>query len=209
MINRWLKFHSLKLQRRYPKKDQSLLARMMRSDLVRWNQNIAARGMAIGMFWAFMPIPFQMIPAALFCWLIRGNLPIAILCVWLTNPVTLPPIIYFEYRLGEWIISMFVSLELGTGTNIYSAFTGGLRFVLAGSLFLSCFMMALGYLLMYYTFTISHLPRKRRQRQVNLSADKVTDQDLRQRRRNHDQQITAAQQLQKHLGNKKTPPPAD
>jgi uncharacterized protein (DUF2062 family) len=36
--------------------------------------------------------------------LTRTNLPIAVALVWLTNPITMPPLFYFAYRLGSWLL---------------------------------------------------------------------------------------------------------
>lgn len=61
-----------------------------------------SRGFSIGMFWAFIPMPFQMFPAFIFCWLGRANLPLAILCVWLSNPLTYAPFFYSAYYVGNY-----------------------------------------------------------------------------------------------------------
>jgi uncharacterized protein (DUF2062 family) len=45
-------------------------------------------------------MPFQMIPCAILCFWIRCNIPLAIALVWLSNPVTMPPMFYFTYRIG-------------------------------------------------------------------------------------------------------------
>ena len=34
----------------------------------------------------------------------RVNLPISVGLVWLTNPITMPPIFYFCYKVGTWIL---------------------------------------------------------------------------------------------------------
>lgn len=68
------------------------------------NRRAASRALAIGLFWAFVPIPFQMAPAALMALWMRVNLPIAITTVWVTNPLTMGPIFYAEYRLGAWLL---------------------------------------------------------------------------------------------------------
>ena len=58
----------------------------------------------IGIFCSFLPIPFQMIPCVLLVAWIRCNLPLALGFVWLSNPITMPPLMYFCYRLGSWIL---------------------------------------------------------------------------------------------------------
>lgn len=58
----------------------------------------------LGLFCALLPIPFQMVLAAVGAWLLRCNLPLSIGLVWLTNPLTMPFIFYCNYRLGAWLL---------------------------------------------------------------------------------------------------------
>ena len=64
----------------------------------------AAGGMAAGLFCAFFPIPGHMVFAAIAAIRFRVNLPIAAAAVWITNPVTMPPIFYGAYRLGAALL---------------------------------------------------------------------------------------------------------
>lgn len=63
-----------------------------------------ASGVACGLFWAMMPIPFQMLPSGITAFLMRFNVPAAISVVWITNPVTWPVILYWQYRLGARVL---------------------------------------------------------------------------------------------------------
>lgn len=63
-----------------------------------------AGGVATGLFYAFIPIPGQMILAGLTAIWFRVNLPLAVILVWITNPVTIPPILYAGYKTGSWIL---------------------------------------------------------------------------------------------------------
>ena len=36
----------------------------------------------------------------------RGNLPISVGLVWITNPITMPPLFYFAYRVGLSVLNM-------------------------------------------------------------------------------------------------------
>jgi uncharacterized protein (DUF2062 family) len=63
-----------------------------------------AGAFAVGLFFAWVPVPFQMMMAAGASLLFRTNLPLSIALVWITNPVTIPPMFYFAYTVGTWII---------------------------------------------------------------------------------------------------------
>ena len=68
------------------------------------NRRSASGAFAVGLFMAFMPVPFQMALAAGAAILFRVNLPISVVLVWVTNPITIPPIFYFSYLVGAWIL---------------------------------------------------------------------------------------------------------
>ncbi len=68
------------------------------------NRRSISGGMAIGLFLAWMPIPFQMMPAALIAILLRMNLPTAVVLVWVSNPLTWGPMYWSAYRLGIWLL---------------------------------------------------------------------------------------------------------
>ncbi len=68
------------------------------------NRHSVARAMAVGLFAAFMPIPLQMLLAAALAIMVRGNMPIAVSLVWLTNPITMPPVFYCTYKVGSWLL---------------------------------------------------------------------------------------------------------
>jgi uncharacterized protein (DUF2062 family) len=63
-----------------------------------------SRAFLVGLFCAFLPIPLQMVVAAVLAMLIRSNLAISVSLVWITNPLTMPPIFYFTYLVGNFII---------------------------------------------------------------------------------------------------------
>jgi len=73
-------------------------------NLFHMNRRSVSGAFAAGLFWAMIPMPVQMVAATLTAIIIRINLPIAVALVWLSNPVTMPAIFYFNYLIGTWIL---------------------------------------------------------------------------------------------------------
>ena len=69
------------------------------------NRRSVAKAFAVGLFCAFVPIPFQMFLAAGVAIIAHSNLPISIALVWITNPLTMAPIYYFSYLVGAWVLN--------------------------------------------------------------------------------------------------------
>jgi len=70
------------------------------------NRRSVAKAFAVGIFCAFMPIPFQMLLAALIAIGVKCNIPISVALVWLTNPVTMPPVFYLCYKVGAMLLAL-------------------------------------------------------------------------------------------------------
>lgn len=68
------------------------------------NRKTITRGIAIGLFWGFIPMPFQMAGVLLVTSVMRFNVPVAIAMVWLSNPLTMPAMYYVEYLTGNLIL---------------------------------------------------------------------------------------------------------
>lgn len=69
-------------------------------------RNMVIRGSILGLFIAFLPIPFQMLFVLLFLPLFKFNIFVAIILCWVTNPITMPFIFYIEYQIGAYLLNI-------------------------------------------------------------------------------------------------------
>lgn len=77
------------------------------------NREPVARGVAIGLFIGIIPIfPFQTLLVILLSIFLRGNLPIAFLTSWISNPLTIIPITYFIYFVGNSMLGNNINVPM-------------------------------------------------------------------------------------------------
>jgi len=88
-------------------------------------------GVFIGIFVAFIPMPFQMVLVAFLAILFKVNFPITLPLVWITNPLTMPFIYYAEYEIGNFILNVkdpikfsFETMEQNIGEIALSLYVG-------------------------------------------------------------------------------------
>jgi uncharacterized protein len=67
-------------------------------------RDTVAAGLAIGLFFAMIPMPFQMVPSAILSMRAKANVPFAMAACWITNPITMGPVFLGQYWLGTWFI---------------------------------------------------------------------------------------------------------
>lgn len=65
-----------------------------------------SRAFMVGMFCAFIPVPFQMLIAAGGAIIFRANLAVSVALVWITNPVTMPFLFGLAYFVGVWTLGL-------------------------------------------------------------------------------------------------------
>lgn len=70
------------------------------------NRRSVSGAVGLGLFMAWMPVPSQMVLSAILSIALRVNLPIAVVSVWVTNPITMPPMFYMAYRLGAAMLGI-------------------------------------------------------------------------------------------------------
>lgn len=135
------------------------------------NRRSLAGGMAVGLFIAFMPVPIQMLLAATLAIWFRVNLPLSITMVWVTNPITIPPLFYFAFQLG----TILLGIPSGTETEFHFS-QQWLLYILEHFLWplsLGCFVLGTfsaltGYWLINFLWRlqVTRLWRKRREKRI-------------------------------------------
>lgn len=147
----------------------------------------AAGAVFWGLWCAMLPMPLQMLPAAALAIFFRVNLPLTILLVWVSNPLTLLPLMWVGYWLGSSLLGMPMAsgAELGQflneltrvlghwvgyGQPVTTHFARYLEPFLLGTMVLGFLAGSLGYVLMrlYWRWHVLNAwkRRQRKRRQV-------------------------------------------
>lgn len=105
MARKWLRKHLPSPEQVRANKSLDFLGTLLHdANLWHLNRRSVAGGVAVGLFFCYIPIPMQMLQAALVAIALRVNLPIAVSVVWVTNPITIPPMFYIAYSVGAFIL---------------------------------------------------------------------------------------------------------
>lgn len=75
-----------------------------------FNRRSVARGIACGLFVGVVPLPTQMVLAAMLAGMVQGNVAAAIAATWLTNPITAVPIWWLALQVGALATGQAVAL---------------------------------------------------------------------------------------------------
>ena len=78
---------------------------IFQNNLWHFNRHSVSVAFFVGFFCCFLPIPFQMIPGIFLCLWLKANVPISIALIWISNPLTMPPMFYATYKIGTWILN--------------------------------------------------------------------------------------------------------
>ena len=79
------------------------------ANLLHLNRHSVSLAVFVGIFCAFIPLPIQGLLVIALCFWIGANLPLAMLIIWMSNPITIPPMFFLTYKLG----SLILGTELG------------------------------------------------------------------------------------------------
>lgn len=74
-----------------------------------------ARGVAIGLFWAFVTPFAQIVFAAAHCVWWRANIPVAAAITFITNPLTIGGWLYLAYRVGSLFVAPEAAVPVAEG----------------------------------------------------------------------------------------------
>ena len=86
--------------------------RVLDSQLWRAQHETLARGVAVGLFWAFAVPAGQIFVAAAHCVWWRANIPAAALMTMVTNPLTIGFWLWLAYQLGAVMLGEVVQSEV-------------------------------------------------------------------------------------------------
>ena len=148
-----------------------------------FNRHNVSIAFAIGLFCMWIPIPFQSILAALLAVFFRANLPLSVALVFITNPITMPPMLYAAYKLGALIVGSPTD-----GFNFEASLhwlTHGLVLIwkpfLLGILLMATASSLLGYYGIHFLWRmhiLQHLKERRERRlRAKASLKQPTDND--------------------------------
>lgn len=108
------------------------------------NRQSSAIAIAAGLFAAWLPLPLHSFIAIGLALALRGYLPLAMAVVWISNPLTIAPMMYGAYQLGAHLLG----LPMGDIKNLleYDFWALGPP-LLTGALTLALFSALAGWLL--------------------------------------------------------------
>lgn len=145
-------------------------------NLFHLNRHSVSLAFFVGIFVAFLPIPGQMPLAALLALWVRCNLPISVMLVWVSNPITMPAIFFSTYQLGRWLLQsppVNASLELSWNWLI-TEFALIWKPLLAGSVLCGLLFGALGYVVMqlFWRWQVTKSWQMRKKRRIRPQSEK-------------------------------------
>lgn len=131
-----------------------------------FNRSTISRAFAVGLFFTWVPMPFQTVMSGACAILFRANLPLAVMLVFVTNPVTIPPLFYFAYKLGSFLLAQppMAFPEVWTSDWLMGVLGQVWQPLFLGSFILALFSSMLGFLTIQVLWRIKAIKRWRRMR---------------------------------------------
>jgi len=131
-------------------------------------------GLWLGLFVGLLPIPGQTIIAVLAAILLRVNVPVAAISIWISNPITFVPIFYLAYKIGAALLDIPIEAVPAEATWDWVTDEIALRWkpLFVGSLFLAVSVASTAYLIFSIVWHISTVHRYRRRHSRDIGSIK-------------------------------------
>ena len=147
-------------------------ARLHSQELWHFSRRSVAGGVSMGFFLAFIPIPIQMLLAVPAAIIAKVNLPITMLALWISNPLTMAPLFLFAYKIGAWVTDQPSSLASLAFEPTFSGLAAKLGEIWL-PLFVGCFICGvaaalIGNFLVRWLWKISLLRSRRKGRAARI-----------------------------------------
>lgn len=137
--------------------------RLTEPTLWHFNRHSVARGVALGLFVSFLLPVAQILLAALFAGLARGNLLVAAAATLVSNPLTFPAIYYAAYKLGAFLLGGTVlAAPPIEGASMATMLAGASLPTLLGLAIFAILSAALGYALVQLSWRLFLIRQWRR-----------------------------------------------
>ena len=140
-------------------------------NLFHLNKHSVSVAFLVGIFCAFLPILGQMPLAALIAVRLRCNLPLAVALVWISNPITIPPIFLATYKFGSWLLNIPpepFSIEL-TWEWFATTLSGIWQPLIVGSVIVATMMSLSSYIIVRIVWRYHVLDRWKKRRLQRLN----------------------------------------
>lgn len=109
------------------------------------------KGIALGLFFGLLPIyGFQIISCIAIALLIRANLSASVLFTCVTNPITIPFVLIWQYNFGKWITGTILWQKLPISAHVPNSLLSK-----SGPLLIGCSLSAIVIALTAYLLSIT------------------------------------------------------
>ena len=139
-----------------------------------WNRRSVAGAVALGLFISWLPIPMQMLIAVFLATVLRVHVPVSVVVVWFSNPITFPALLYVAWCVGSILLGngMIASpLSMNIAQVLKSAIDAW-PVILFGSVFCGTVFAVLGYFLTNTVWRILAVRRwRKRIEKSNIETD--------------------------------------
>ncbi len=143
-----------------PKLDAILKKYKIPREYLSVNRHSVSKAVLVGLFFAFIPMPMQMLAVVMMVPFMRFNVPLGVSLVWITNPVTMPFIFYGELVVGDLITFNPITQDLNFMVDLFTmdwfsmAFISKLMEIVVpmyiGALFCAVTFSVMGYYMVRY-----------------------------------------------------------